>query len=73
MKKIPDFAAPNSATTKIRMRVQDKSGSYQISFTLQFGMTTAQKSPYNIAPLKPGSKSDINVAELRANPIMRVL
>lgn len=73
MEKIPDFAAPNSATTKIRMRVQDKSGSYQISFTLQFGMTTAQKSPYNIAPLKPGSKSDINVAELRANPIMRVL
>ena len=71
--KIPNFADANSATTKIRIRVQDKSGSYQISFTLQFGMTSAQKSPYNIAPLKSGSKSEIDVAALIANPIMRVL
>ena len=71
--KIPDFAKAGSATTKIRIRVQDKSGSYQISFTLQFGMTAAQKSPYNIAPLKSGSKSEIDVAALTADPIMRVL
>jgi len=71
--KIPNFATPNSATTKIRIRVQDKSGSYQIAFTLQFGMTAAQKSPYNIAPLKSGSKSEIDVKALIANPIMRAL
>jgi hypothetical protein len=70
---IPNFAAVGAATTKIRIRVQDKSGSYQISFTLQFGMTTAQKSPYNIAPLKAGSKSAIDVAALTSDPIMRVL
>ena len=73
LKPIPNFAAANSATTKIRIRVQDKSGSYQISFTLQFGMTTTQKSPYNIAPLMPGSKSSINVDALIASPIMKVL
>lgn len=69
MRRIPNF----DATTKIRIRVQDKSGSYQISFTLQFGMTASQKSPYNIAPLKQGSKSDIDVKALLADPIMRVL
>jgi hypothetical protein len=71
--KLPNFAASGSATTKIRIRVQDKSGSYQIAFTLQFGMTSSQKSPYNIAPLKSGSKSEIDVAALTADPIMRVL
>ena len=71
--KLPNFAAPNSATTKIRIRVQDKSGSYQIVMTLQFGMTNAQKSPYNIAPLRTGSKSAIDVRALLSNPIMRVL
>jgi hypothetical protein len=71
--KVPNFSSPNAATTKIRIRVQDKSGSYQISFTLQFGMTTAQKSPYNIAPLKSGSKSEIDTKSLIADPIMRVL
>jgi len=73
LEKIPNFSSPSAATTKIRIRVQDKSGSYQISFTLQFGMTTAQKSPYNIAPLKSGSKSEIDVKRLIADPIMRVL
>jgi hypothetical protein len=73
LKPIPNFAAANSATTKIRIRVQDKSGSYQIAFTLQFGMTSAQKSPYNIAPLKSGSKSTIDVVALTGDPIMRVL
>jgi len=70
---IPDFSEPNSATTKIRIRVQDKSGSYQIAFTLQFAMSAGQKSPYNIAPLKSGSKSAIDVDALMANPIMRIL
>jgi hypothetical protein len=36
-------------------------------------MTTAQKSPYNIAPLKSGSKSEIDTKSLIADPIMRVL
>jgi len=74
---IPNFASPNSATTKIRIRVQDKSrqGSpgYQITFSLEFGMTTKQKSPYNIAPIKAGSKSTIDVNALKADSIMRVL
>jgi hypothetical protein len=73
LSKIPNFSDSSSATTKIRIRVQDKSGSYQISFTLQFGMTSSQKSPYNIAPLKAGSNSEIDVKALKADPIMRVL
>lgn len=71
---IPNFAKPGSATTKIRIRVQDKGGgSYQITFTLQFGMTASQKSPYNIAPLMAGSSSSINIPALRADGVIQVL
>lgn len=66
---IPDFA--KSSDTKIRMRCHLKSKSkaqYQWSLTLQFG--NVKKSPYNIAPIKKGSKSDIDVAKLKNDPIL---
>jgi len=66
---IPDFA--KSSDTKIRMRCHLKSKSkaqYQWSLTLQF--SNVQKSPYNISPIKKGSKSDIDVARLKKDPIL---
>jgi hypothetical protein len=66
---VPDFA--NNASCKIRVRVQVKSTSkkdYQFVMTLQFSNVT--KSPYNIAPLKPGSKSDIDLTKLKVDPIL---
>jgi hypothetical protein len=56
---IPDFG--RSATCKIRVRCQLKSSStsdYQFVMTLQF--SGVKKSPYNLAPLKTGSKSEID-------------
>lgn len=67
--EIPNFA--NSATCKIRVRVQLKSSSkkdYQFVMTLQFG--GVKKSPYNIAPLRAGSKSDIDTAKLSKDPLL---
>lgn len=67
--EIPNFAT--SATCKIRVRVQLKSSSkkdYQFVMTLQFG--GVKKSPYNIAPLRAGSKSDIDVAKLAKDPLL---
>lgn len=66
---IPDFA--KSSETKIRVRVQPKSTSkmdYQFVLTLQFG--SVKKSPYNIAPLKKGSKSDIDEKALQASSLL---
>lgn len=66
---IPDFG--RSASCKIRVRVQLKSSSkkdYQFVMTLQFG--GVKKSPYNIAPLKAGSKSDIDTATLAKDPLL---
>lgn len=66
---IPDFA--KSSDTKIRMRCHLKSKSkaqYQWSLTLQF--SNVKKSPYNIAPIKKGSKSDIDIASLSKDPIL---
>lgn len=66
---IPDFSV--SADTKIRVRVQLKSSSkkdYQFVMTLQF--SNVRKSPYNLAPLKAGSKSDIDTAKLGKDPLI---
>lgn len=69
---VPDFSTPRSAETKIRVRCQYKgAGSYQFSFTLQFGKV--MKSPYNIAPIKLGSSSMIDVAKLKKDAILGVL
>lgn len=67
---IPVFSNPSSATTKIRVRVQDKSGGYQFSFTLQF--SGVSDSPYNLGPLLKGSKSAVDEEELKSNPILRL-
>lgn len=67
--EIPNFA--NNADCKIRVRVQLKSSSkkdYQFVMTLQF--SNVRKSPYNIAPLKSGSKSDIDIAKLKVDPLL---
>jgi hypothetical protein len=66
---IPNFAT--SADCKIRVRVQLKSSSkkdYQFVMTLQFSNVT--KSPYNLAPLKAGSKSEIDMTRLKADPLL---
>ena len=64
---IPDFAKSTSA--KIRVRVQYKGGGdYQFVMTLQFG--SVKKSPYNIAPLRKGSKSEIDTIALKKDPII---
>jgi len=69
---IPDFSSPRSAETKVRVRVHYKgAGSYQFSFTLQFGRV--MKSPYNIAPIKQGSSSMIDVQKLKRDAILGVL
>lgn len=65
--QIPDFS--DSASCKIRVRCQYKGGGdYQFVMTLQF--YGVKKSPYNIAPLKTGSKSDIDVVKLSKDPII---
>ena len=69
---IPDFSTPQSAETKIRVRVHYKGGGqYQFSFTLQFGKV--KKSPYNIAPIRLGSSSLIDTTRLKKDAILGVL
>lgn len=64
---IPDFS--RSANCKIRVRCQYKGGGdYQFVMTLQF--YGVKKSPYNIAPLKGSSKSDIDTTKLSRDPIL---
>ena len=68
-KSIPNFAT--SASCKIRVRVQQKSSSkadYQFVMTLQF--SNVSKSPYNLAPLLSGSKSEIDKNKLAKDPIL---
>lgn len=65
--KIPDFST--FAKCKIRVRCQYKgSGDYQFVMTLQF--YGVKKSPYNIAPIKQGSKSEIDLKALQADSIL---
>lgn len=70
LQAIPNFSSATSATTQIRVRVQDKSGSYQFAFTLQF--KGVSKSPYNLAPLRSGSTHLIDTTTLSKNPILRI-
>lgn len=65
---IPNFST--SAKCKIRVRCQYKgSGDYQFVMTLQFyGVDT---SPYNIAPLRAGSSSEIDTGKLAKDPILQ--
>lgn len=72
LQPIPDFSSPRSAETKIRVRCQYKgSGSYQFTFTLQFGKV--MKSPYNIAPIRAGSNSSIDMMRLKKDSILAIL
>jgi hypothetical protein len=67
--EIPDFSS--NSKTIIRMRCQLKSKSqaqYQFSLTLQF--SGVKKSPYNIAPIKRGTKSTIDVTALKNDSIL---
>jgi hypothetical protein len=70
LEMVPDFSHPRSATTKIRVRCQYKSPGYQFSFTLQFG--NVMKSPYNLAPLRSGSNSAIDLAKLKRDAILGI-
>ena len=64
---IPDFS--KSAKAIIRVRVQYKgSGDYQFVMTLQFG--SVKKSPYNIAPIKKSSSSNIDTNALQKDSIL---
>lgn len=69
LEEIPDFAT--NSKTIIRMRCQVKSKSqaqYQFSLTLQF--SGVKKSPYNIAPIKTGTKSTIDTTKLKNDSIL---
>jgi hypothetical protein len=64
---IPDFN--RSADCMIRVRCQYKGGGdYQFVMTLQFSKVA--KSPYNIAPLKKGSSSTIDLIALKKDPLL---
>lgn len=64
---IPNFA--KSAEAEIRVRCQYKGGGdYQFVMTLEFRKMT--KSPYNLAPLRTGSKSEIDINKLEKDPIL---
>lgn len=65
---IQDFST--SANCKIRVRCQYKgAGDYQFVMTLQF--YGVKKSQYNLAPLRSGSKSDIDIKALEKDPILK--
>lgn len=68
---VPDFSDKDSAKTKVRVRCQYKSPGYQFSFTLQFG--SVMKSPYNMAPLRPGSSSTIDTTKLQKDAMIAIL
>jgi hypothetical protein len=53
----------NEAKARIRVRCQDKSGSYQ--FTMNLDFTSVSKSAYNIAPIN--SASDVNISTTKFN------
>lgn len=64
---LPDFG--KNAKCVIRVRCQYKGGGdYQFVMTLQF--SGVKKSPYNIAPLKKGSSSNIDINALKSDPIL---
>lgn len=67
MAPIPDFSRSSRAI--IRVRVQYKGGG-QYQFVVAFAFDITRPSEYNIAPLLKGSKSDIDVKALAANPIL---
>lgn len=73
MAPIPDFA--NEATrTVMRVRLQSKGKGhhryqdYQFAFTLE--MSAVNTSPYNLCPIKKGTKSKIDFAELADCPLL---
>jgi hypothetical protein len=64
---IPDFASSASATIRVRCQYKGK-GDYQFVTTMQF--SGVKSSPYNIAPLKRGSKSEIETKILKNSPLV---
>lgn len=70
LEKVPDFGTNSKAV--IRVRCQYKGGGdYQFVMTLQF--SNVKKSPYNIAPIKKGSKADIDEDALKQDPLILAL
>ena len=66
---IPDFAKSSDTIIRMRCHLKSKSNAqYQWSLTLQF--SNVKKSPYNLAPLKKGTKSDIDVQALKNDSIL---
>jgi hypothetical protein len=68
---IPNFAT--NSKTIIRVRCQPKSISkmdYQFALTLQF--SSVKMSPYNLAPLKKGSKAEIDTEALQQDSLRKV-
>lgn len=66
-KEIPDFAKNAKATLRVRCQYKG-SGDYQFVMTLEF--KNVNKSEYNIAPLKKGSSSTIDVVGLQNDPLL---
>jgi hypothetical protein len=66
---IPDFASNSKTIIRIRCQTKSKSqAQYQFSLTLQF--SAVKKSPYNIAPIKTGTKSTIDKNKLKSDSIL---
>jgi hypothetical protein len=66
---IPDFGKMSDTIIRMRCHLKSKSkAQYQWSLTLQF--SNVKKSPYNIAPIKKGTKSTIDVAALKKDSIL---
>jgi hypothetical protein len=66
---IPDFGKSSDTIIRMRCHLKSKSNAqYQWSLTLQF--SNVKKSPYNIAPIKKGTKSTIDVDALKNDPML---
>ena len=65
LKSVPRFS--RSANASYRARVQAKGGgSYQFTFEMSFSIPTANKSPYNIAPIS-GKGGNVTIDMLHLN------
>lgn len=66
---IPDFATNSETIIRMRCHLKSKSNAqYQWSLTLQF--SGVKKSPYNIAPIKKGTKSAIDLIALKNESLL---
>ena len=69
MQSIPNFTNAHSA--QIRVRYQSKGTHYQ--FTMELDFKNITKSPYNIAPIRSGSKEEIDEKAFHNNKFRAII